>query len=102
MTESEEKKSTRSRGINARQSQILDFIRQYIFNNGYPPSVREIGSAVGLSSSASVHNNLKKLAEAGFVSWDPEKAPHLRAPGRNQLEEKEHGPRAAGGCRSCR
>ena len=63
MTESEEKKSTRSRGINARQSQILDFIRQYIFNNGYPPSVREIGSAVGLSSSASVHNNLKKLAE---------------------------------------
>ena len=73
MTESEEKKSTRSRGINARQSQILDFIRQYIFNNGYPPSVREIGSAVGLSSSASVHNNLKKLAEAGFVSWDPEK-----------------------------
>ena len=59
MTESEEKKSTRSRGINARQSQILDYIRQYIFNNGYPPSEREIGSAVGLSSSASVHNNLK-------------------------------------------
>ena len=72
MTESEEKKSTRSRGINARQSQILDFIRQYIFNNGYPPSVREIGSAVGLSSSASVHNNLKKPRTYGLreeISW---------------------------------
>lgn len=72
-TDTEQKKPSRSHGINARQSQILDFIRQYIFTNGYPPSVREIGSAVGLSSSASVHNNLKKLEEAGFVSWDPEK-----------------------------
>lgn len=72
MTESELKKMN-TRSINARQSQILEYIKQYIFSNGYPPSVREIGKAVGLSSSASVHNNLKKLAEAGFVSWDPEK-----------------------------
>lgn len=59
--------------INTRQQSILEYIKAYIFANGYPPSVREIGKAVGLSSSASVHNNLKKLAEAGFLSWDPEK-----------------------------
>ena len=67
MTEPEMNKKN-PRSINARQSQILEYIKQYIFSNGYPPSVREIGKAVGLSSSASVHNNLKKLAEAGFVS----------------------------------
>lgn len=71
MTEQETRKNSKT--INARQSSILEFIKQYIFANGYPPSVREIGKAVGLSSSASVHNNLKKLAEAGFVTWDPEK-----------------------------
>ena len=42
-----------------RQTKILTYINTYTFSNGYPPSVREIGQAVGLSSSASVHNNLK-------------------------------------------
>ncbi|MCD2435550.1 transcriptional repressor LexA [Acidaminococcus sp. NSJ-142] len=56
-----------------RQTKILTYINTYTFSNGYPPSVREIGQAVGLSSSASVHNNLKKLADAGYLKWDPEK-----------------------------
>ena len=64
MAEATDKKMGSRCSINARQSQILEYIKQYIFSNGYPPSVREIGKAVGLSSSASVHNKLKKLAEA--------------------------------------
>jgi repressor LexA len=59
--------------LSPRQSQILEYIKEFSFKNGYPPSVREIGKAVGLSSSASVHNNLKKLASMGFISWDPDK-----------------------------
>ncbi len=59
--------------LTPRQAQILAYIKEFSFKNGYPPSVREIGKAVGLASSASVHNNLKKLASMGYVSWDPDK-----------------------------
>jgi repressor LexA len=59
--------------LSPRQSQILEYIKEYTFKNGFPPAVREIGKAVGLASSASVHNNLKKLAELGFLSWNPDK-----------------------------
>jgi len=56
-----------------RQKQILTFVREYIYSKGYPPAVREIGKAVGLSSSASVHAHLHKLEVAGFLSRDPSK-----------------------------
>jgi len=59
--------------LTPRQSQILQYIKDYSFKNGFPPAVREIGRAVGLSSSASVHSNLKKLAQMGFLSWNPDK-----------------------------
>ncbi|MCH3951091.1 MAG: transcriptional repressor LexA [Acidaminococcus sp.] len=59
--------------LSPRQSQILEYIKEYTFKNGFPPAVREIGKAVGLASSASVHNNLKKLAQLGFLSWNPDK-----------------------------
>jgi repressor LexA len=59
--------------LSPRQSQILEYIKEYTFKNGFPPAVREIGKAVGLASSASVHNNLKKLAQMGFLSWNPDK-----------------------------
>lgn len=49
-----------------RQRAILDFIREHVYAKGYPPAVREIGKAVGLSSSASVHTHLPKLEEYGF------------------------------------
>ncbi len=47
--------------------QILNFIRQFIDNNGYPPSVREIGDAVGLKSTSSVASYLKELEKEGYL-----------------------------------
>lgn len=53
--------------ITKKQGEVLDYIKKYIVNNGFPPSVREIGSALGLSSPATVHAHLKKLEEAGCI-----------------------------------
>ena len=52
---------------------VMDYIRKFSEENGYTPSVREIGQAVGLSSSASVHNHLKNLQEFGFLQRDAAK-----------------------------
>jgi repressor LexA len=52
---------------------ILDFIRAYIRENGYAPSVREIGSAMGIPSTSTVHGLLKRLEETGFLRRDPAK-----------------------------
>lgn len=59
--------------LSERQRAILNFVRDFINKKGYPPAVREIGSAVGLSSSASVHNHLRKLQEYGFLMRDAAK-----------------------------
>lgn len=56
-----------------RQREILDLIRSTVAQRGYPPSVREIGDAVGLSSPSTVHSHLSSLAEAGFIRRDPSK-----------------------------
>lgn len=53
--------------LSERQRKIMEFVRKYISENNYPPSVREIGDAVGLTSSASVHNHLKFLQDIGFI-----------------------------------
>lgn len=54
-------------------AEILNFIRERLRTNGYPPSIREIGSAVGLSSSSTVHGYLSRLEEEGFIRRDPTK-----------------------------
>lgn len=59
--------------LSDRQKQILSFIKETIYAKGYPPSVREIGLAVGLSSSSTVHNHLAKLSELGYIRRDPTK-----------------------------
>ncbi|WP_312201108.1 transcriptional repressor LexA [Anaerospora hongkongensis] len=59
--------------INNRQKQILKHIKDTLRSKGYPPSVREIGEAVGLSSSSTVHGHLAKLEELGFIKRDPTK-----------------------------
>jgi repressor LexA len=59
--------------LTQRQQEILEFIVQEIQRKGYPPSVREIGEAVGLSSSSSVHAQLEKLQELGYIRKDPTK-----------------------------
>lgn len=57
--------------LTARQQRILEFIRQAVENRGYPPSVREIGEAVGLRSPSSVHSQLAALERAGYLRRDP-------------------------------
>jgi repressor LexA len=61
------------RELTARQRQILDFIRSEIHRRGFPPSVREIGEAVGLSSSSTVHSHLAALEAKGLLRRDPAK-----------------------------
>jgi repressor LexA len=61
------------RELTARQQQILDYIRSEIHRRGFPPSVREIGEHVGLSSSSTVHSHLAALEAKGFLRRDPSK-----------------------------
>ena len=53
--------------ITARQQRILDFIAETVRDRGYPPTVREIGEAVGLTSSSSVHAQLANLERKGLL-----------------------------------
>ena len=59
--------------LTPRQRQILEYIKREVQQRGYPPSVREIGQAVGLSSSSTVHGHLGKLEEKGYIRRDPTK-----------------------------
>ncbi|MBV8150223.1 MAG: transcriptional repressor LexA [Candidatus Eremiobacteraeota bacterium] len=73
-----------------RQQRILDVIREFTAERGYPPSVREIGERVGLSSSSTVQSHLKTLEKRGLLFRDPTKPRALvpvDAPGR-----RAHGP----------
>ncbi|MFC3801261.1 transcriptional repressor LexA [Cohnella sp. GCM10012308] len=56
-----------------RQSAILEFIKNEVKDKGYPPSVREIGEAVGLASSSTVHGHLDRLEKKGLIRRDPTK-----------------------------
>ena len=64
---------TKSQALTKRQIAILDFIIQQIRIKGYPPSVREIGEAVGLQSSSTVHSHLTQLEQKGYIKRDPTK-----------------------------
>lgn len=59
--------------LTARQQSILQFIKKNLNEKGYPPSVREIGEAVGLASSSTVHGHLERLQQKGFIRRDPTK-----------------------------
>ena len=59
--------------LTQRQQEILEFIILETQKKGYPPSVREIGDAVGLSSSSTVHAHLEKLQQLGYIRRDPTK-----------------------------
>lgn len=59
--------------LTERQQQILDFIRSEVETKGYPPSVREIGEAVGLQSSSTVHGHLRKIEDLGYIRRDSSK-----------------------------
>ncbi len=59
--------------LTQRQKEILSYIKRSIKRKGYPPAVREIGEAVGLSSSSTVHSHLNQLENKGFIRRDPTK-----------------------------
>jgi repressor LexA len=56
--------------LSDRQHRMLDFIQDFSDENGYPPSIREIGKAVGISSTSVVNYNLNRLVEEGYLSRD--------------------------------
>jgi len=72
--------------ITARQRRILEFIKRTVRDRGYPPTVREIGEAVGLTSSSSVHAQLANLERQGLLRRDPTKprAMEVQGPGRRR------------------
>lgn len=59
--------------LSKRQEAILNYIKEQVQLKGYPPSVREIGQAVGLASSSTVHGHLSRLEKKGFIRRDPTK-----------------------------
>ena len=59
--------------LSKKQKMILDFIKEQQLSKGYPPSVREICSAVGLNSTSTVHSHLNKLEKLGYIRRDPTK-----------------------------
>jgi len=58
--------------LSKRQQRILEFLIEYVEENGYPPSIREIGAAAGISSTSVVSYNLRRLEERGYISRDRE------------------------------
>ncbi len=64
--------ATLKQRLSARQQAILDFIRGFVRDHGYPPTVREIGTNVGISSTSVVDYNLRILTERGYVKRDQE------------------------------
>jgi repressor LexA len=82
--------------LTERQTEILRFIHDHCERNGYPPTVREIGSAVGLASPSTVHAHLAKLESAGHIRRDPTKprAMLVRLPGGSEpAQAAEEAPR---------
>lgn len=59
--------------LTKQQQRTYDFIREKVAEQGYPPSVREIGEAIGLSSPASVHAHIESLERKGYIKKDPTK-----------------------------
>src|SRR5919108_4753431 len=61
------------RSLTKRQQEIFEFIKRYVGEHGYPPTVRDIGHSVGLTSSSTVHAHLANLEKAGVLRRDPTK-----------------------------
>ena len=86
-----------SSGLTARQRKVLEFLRDEIEKRGYPPSMREIGAAVGLTSTSSVAHQLRALEALGYVKRDPNRPraleiflPDVMAARRSMSSATEH------------
>ncbi len=76
--------------LTKRQDDILQFIKKYIVNNGYPPTVREIGKSLGLSSPATIHSHLSNLENKGYIKKDENKNRALELLIDNEFVEKDN------------
>ena len=72
--------------LTARQQEIWQYLAQYVDDHGYPPTVREIGDAVGLASPSTVHAHLANLERAGLLRRDPTKPRAIELVGRRKPE----------------
>jgi repressor LexA len=81
--------------LTARQQQILEVVDAHLVRHGYPPTVREIGEAVGLTSSSTVHAHLANLERLGHLRRDPTKPRALGLVGRDAAPPLEVVPVAA-------
>ena len=77
--------------LNKREKAILKYIEKQIDANGYPPSVREIGKAVGLKSTATVHGYLNSLTEKGYIKKEQQKGRTLKLLKGGASEKMEEG-----------
>ena len=80
--------------LTERQREILDYLRKMLREKAYPPTVREIGLAIGLSSSSTVQNHLNTLERKGYIQRDPSKS--------RAIEMIEKDPLAAPTSSACR
>jgi len=72
--------------LTTRQQEIWQFLAEYVDEHGYPPTVREIGDAVGLASPSTVHAHLANLERAGLLRRDPTKPRAIELVGRRRAE----------------
>jgi repressor LexA len=72
--------------LTTRQQEIWQFLAEYVDAHGYPPTVREIGDAVGLASPSTVHAHLANLERAGLLRRDPTKPRAIELVGRKRVE----------------
>jgi repressor LexA len=75
--------------LTGRQQEIWDFLVEYVDGHGYPPTVREIGEAVGLASPSTVHAHLANLERAGLLKRDPTKPRALELVGERRRTRAE-------------
>jgi repressor LexA len=87
------------RGLTQRQRMVLEVIRDSVQRRGYPPSMREIGEAVGLTSTSSVSHQLRTLQRKGYLRRDPNRprAVEVRVPGQTAVRVLPESYEAAGG-----
>ena len=74
--------------LTKRQNDVLDFVKSYIVSHGYPPTVREIGKALDISSPATVHAHLNKLENKGVIKKDSAKNRAIELLVKNEYEKE--------------
>lgn len=75
--------------LTKRQEDILKYIKEYIVSHGYPPTVREIGKALGVSSPATIHAHLQNLKEKGFIKTEDTKNRAIELLVENEFAKKD-------------